>query len=143
MADLADLGDGLQDADLIVRGHDRDENRLIVDGTLQVFEINKPIGLHRQIGDAVAVLLEALAGVEDSLVLGDLRDDVIAALAIHLGNALDGEVVRLGCTRGEDDLFGGGADEFRDLLAGRFNRLLSLPAKGVIAAGMLPNFAVK
>ena len=49
--------------------------------------------------------------------LGGLGDDVVAALAVHLGYALDGEVVGLGGSGGEDDLFGGGSDELGDLLA--------------------------
>jgi hypothetical protein len=69
------------------------------------------------------------------LVLGDLGDDVVAALAVHLGDALDGQVVALGGAGGEDDLLGGGADQPRNLLARRFHGLLRLPSKGVVAAG--------
>ena len=93
VAELADLANGLDDADFVVGVHDGDEDGLVVDGALQVFEIDEAVGLHGQIGDAVALLLELLAGVEDGLVLGDLGDDVVAALAVHLGDALDGEVV--------------------------------------------------
>ena len=135
VADLADLADGLQDADFVVGGHDGDEDGLVVDGALQVFDIDEAVSLYRQIGDAIAVLFEALAGVEDGLVLGDLGDDVVAALAVHLGDALDGEVVALGGAGGEDDLLGGGADELGDLLAGDLDGLLGLPAEGVVAAG--------
>jgi len=62
-------------------------------------------------------------------VLGDLGDDVVAALAIHLCDALDGEVVRLGCARGEDDLLRRCANELGDLLARGFDSLLGLPTK--------------
>ncbi len=96
VAELADLGDRLNHADLVVRIHDRDQDRLVVDGALQVFEIDQPIRLHRQIGHAVALLLQPLAGIEHSLVLGHLGDDVVAALAVHLRDALDREIVRLG-----------------------------------------------
>ncbi len=92
VAELADLGDGLDDADLVVRVHDADEDGLVVHGALQVFDVDEAVGLHGQVGDAVAGLFEALAGVERGLVLGDLGDDVVAALAVHLGDALDGEV---------------------------------------------------
>ena len=94
MAELADFADGLQHADLVVGGHDGDQDGLVVHGALQVFEIDQAVGLHRQIGDAVAVLFQALAGVQHGLVLGDLGDDVVAALAVHLRDALDGQVVR-------------------------------------------------
>ena len=95
VAEFADLADGLDDADLVVGVHDADEDGVVVHGALEVFDVDQAVSLHGQIGDAVAVLLEALAGVEHGLVLGDLGDDVVAALAVHLGDALDGEIVRL------------------------------------------------
>ena len=111
------------------------QNRLVVHGALQVFEIDQPVGLHRQIGHAIAVLLKPLAGVEHRLVLGHLGDDVVAALAIHLRDALDGQVVALGGAGGKDDLLGGCADQLGNLLARRLDGLLRLPSKGVVAAG--------
>ena len=44
---------------------------LSVIAALQLVEADAAVLLHRQIGDAVAVLLEALARVDDRLVLGD------------------------------------------------------------------------
>ena len=103
--------DGLDDADFVVGVHDGDEDGLVGafgdDGALEVVEVDEAVGLDGQVGDDVAHLLELLAGVEDGLVLGDLGDDVVAALAVHLGDALDGEVVGLGGAGGEDDLLGG------------------------------------
>ncbi len=133
--ELADLGDGLQHADLVVGGHDRDQDGLVVHGALQVVEIDQAVFLHRQVGDAVAVLLQALAGVEHGLVLGDRGDDVIALLAVHLGDALDGEVVALGGAGGEDDFFRGRADQLGDALARRFHAFFGRPSERVIAAG--------
>ena len=118
-----------------------DQNGLVVDGALQVFEIDQPISFHRQIRDAIAILLKPLARIENSLVLCHLRDDVVAALAVHLRDALDGQVVRLRGARGEDDLFRGGADELCNLLARRFNSLLRFPAKGVVAARRVAKLA--
>ncbi len=80
----------------LLAGMMRDQDGLVVHGALQVVEIDAAVLLHRQIGDAEAVLLQPLAGVEHGLVLGGLGDDVVALLAIHLGHALDGEVVALG-----------------------------------------------
>ena len=135
VTELADFGDRLDDADLVVGEHDRDQDGLVVHRPLQVVEVDQAVGLHRQIGDAIAVFLEALAGIEHRLVLGDLGDDVVAALPVHLGDALDREVVALGRAGGEDDLLGGRADQLGDLFAGGFDALLGLPAKGVVAAG--------
>ena len=69
------------------------------------------------------------------LVLGGRRDDVVALFGIHLGHALDRQIVRFGGAAGEDDLFGGGADQVRDLLARFLDRFLGFPAEAVIAAG--------
>ena len=113
----------------------RDQDRLVVHGALQVVEIDQAVLLHRHVGDAVAVLLQALAGVEHGLVLGDRGDDVVALLAVHLGDALDGEVVALGGAGGEDDFFGGRADQLGDALARGLHALFGGPAEGVIAAG--------
>ena len=119
----------LQHTNLIVRSHDGDQDCLVIDRALQIVEVNQTIFLHRQIGHAIAVLFEALAGVEHSFVLGDGRDDVIALLAIHFGNTFDREIVAFGGARGEDNLFRGGADQFGNPLARSFNRLFAGPSK--------------
>ena len=121
----------------------RDEDGLVVHGALQVFEVDEAVGLHRQIGHAVAVLLQPLAGVEHGLVLGHLGDDVVAALAVHLGDALDGEVVALGRAGGEDDLLGRRADELGDLLARLLHGLLRFPAEEWLRLAALPNLPVR
>src|SRR5258708_35714458 len=97
-------------------------------------EIDAPVLLHRQIRDACAVLLEALAGVMHGLVLGHARDDVIALLAVHLGGALDRKVVGLGRAAREDNLLRIGADEIRDLLSRLFDGLFGGPPERMIAA---------
>ena len=135
MAQRADLADRLQHADLVVGGHDGDQDRLVIHGALQIVEIDAAVLLHRQIGHAEAVLLQPLAGVEHGLVLGRLGDDVVALLAIHLGDALDGKVVALGGAGGEDDFFRGRADQLGDPLARLLDRLLGHPAELMIAAG--------
>ena len=91
---------------------------------------------HRQVGDLEALPLEPLAGVEDWPCARSPGDDVVALLPVHLGHALDREVVGLGAAGGEDDLLGiAGADELGDLLAGLLDGRLGLPAERVVAAG--------
>src|SRR5581483_3701103 len=135
VTELADLPPGLQHANLVVGRHDGDENRLVVDGALQVVKIDQPIFLDGKVGDAVAVFLQALASVEHRLVLGHGGDDVIALFAIHLGDTLDGQVVALGRARREDNFFGSCADQLRDLLTRRFYARFRGPTRGVVAAG--------
>ena len=134
-ADFADFGDGLEHADFVVGVHDGDENRLIGDRFPQHVEIDQAVALHRQIGDPIAVLFELLAGIENGFVLGGGGDDVVAFFGIHLGHALDGEVVRFGGAAGEDDFARRGADQIGNLLARFIHRLLGHPAELVIAAG--------
>ena len=132
--DLANFPPRLQDADFIVCGHDRDQDRLVVDRALQIFQIHQTIFLHRQISHAVAILLKPLAGVEHRLVFGHGGDDVVAFLAVHLGDALDRQVVALRRTRGKDDLLRGRADQFGDLLASLFHGFFRCPSKGMVPA---------
>ena len=63
------------------------------------------------------------------------RDDVVALLAIHLGDALDRQVVGLGRAAREDDLLRVRADEIGNLLARLLDRLFGLPAERMVAAG--------
>ena len=51
LGDPADLFDRLYGADLIVRMHDRDENRLLGDRPGYILGIDQPLFVRRQIGD--------------------------------------------------------------------------------------------
>src|SRR5271166_6410904 len=89
VTDYANLADRLLRADLVVGGHDADQNGLIIHGPLEIVEIDATVLLNREIGHTETVLLQTLAGVEHSLVFDRLRDDVVALLAIHFGDALE------------------------------------------------------
>ncbi len=136
-AQLADLPDGLNDANFVVGVHDAHQDGFAVQGTLQVFDIDQAIGLDRQVGDPVAGLLQPLAGIQGGLVLGHLGNDVVATLAVHLGNTLDGQIGAFGGSGGEDDLLGGRTDQLGNLFASLLDALLGLPAEGVVSAGRI------
>ena len=140
VADLADLGHRLDHADFVVGVHDADQDGLVGDGVAQLIEIDQAVLLQRQIGDAAAMLFELLAGIENGLVLGRRRDDVVALFGVHLGHALDRQVVRFGGAAGEHDLFRVGADQVGDLLAGVVDGLFRLPSERVVAAGRIAEF---
>ena len=135
VAQRANLANGLQRANLVVGGHDRHQDGLVIHGALQVVEIDAAVLLHRQVGDAESVLLQALAGVEHRFVLDGLGDDVIALFLVHLGDALDGKVVALGGAGGKDDFLRGRADQLGDAFARLLHRLLGHPSKLMVAAG--------
>jgi len=135
MTELSDFANRLQNADLIVRRHDRNQDRFAGHRVLQLVHVDQPVGLHRQIGHAESVFLQALAGIQHALVLGHLSDDVVALLAIHLGHALDRKVVAFGGAGGEHNLFRSRANQFGYLAASLFHRLLGHPTELMIAAG--------
>ena len=133
--DLADFRDGLNHADFVVGVHDGDQDGLGRDGAAQIVEIDAAVFLHRQIGDFVAVFFEALTGIEHGLVLGHLRDDVVALFAIHFRGAFDGQVGRFRGAAGENDFFRRGVDQLGDLAARVFHGFFGYPAEFVVAAG--------
>ena len=110
LAELADLLDRLERADLIVGRHDADQDGLIGHRLGDLLGGHLAVLVDRQKGDLVAVALEPLARVDDGLVLGHLGDDVVPLLFVHRRDALDGEIVALGGAAGEDNLLGAGAD---------------------------------
>src|SRR6267378_1614304 len=134
LGNLADFRHGIDDANLVVGIHDGDENCFRRDGFTHVFRVDAAIALYRQVGDFVAVLFEALAGVEYSFVLNGLGDDMVALFAVHFRDALDHQVVGLGRTAGKDDFLGRGADQRSDLGARVLHRFFAGPAERVIAA---------
>ncbi len=134
LGNLADFLDRIDDADLIVGVHDGDQNRLRRDRLADVLGIDAAIPLHRQIGHLIAVLFQPLARVQHRFVFNRLSDDVVALFAVHLGNALDHQVVGFRCAAGKDDFFRRSADQRGNLRARDFDGLFASPAKRVIAA---------
>src|SRR5262249_56194569 len=83
----------------------------------------------------VSVALEAAADGQARPLLDGGRDDVVALLPVHLGDALDREIDRLGPAGREDQLLGvAGADDLRDLLTGAVDGVLGLPAERMVPA---------
>jgi hypothetical protein len=67
-AHAADLGEGLNDADLVVDGHDGDEDGLGAHGGLEIVEGDEAIALDGEVGDVEALLLHGAGRVEDAFV---------------------------------------------------------------------------
>ena len=66
---VRDLGDRLDRADLVVRQHDRDQDRLVGDRRVDVVGIDPTIAVDRQLDDLEAELLEVADGVADGVML--------------------------------------------------------------------------
>ena len=146
MAERTDLGHLADGADLVVRPHDRDEDRVLAHRLCDHRASDHTIGRRREEGDIEAFVLKPLARVEHGLVLVRRGDDVaaslraIGALRIHASGALDREVVRLGRAARPDDLLGRRADERCGLLAGEVDGVLRFPAELVVAARGVAEF---
>ena len=132
---LADGGNVLDDADLVVDVHDRDQDGVRPDGGLQVLQVDQAVFLHIQQRHLEALALQLAHGVERGLVLGLDGDEVATALLVEVGGTLEREVDRLGGTRGPDQLARITVDQRRDFGTRFLHGLLGLPAIGVAARG--------
>src|SRR6266568_61370 len=133
-ADLADLGDRLDHADLVVHHHHRHEDGIGAEGRLEFVQVEQAVLLRIEVGRHEALALELAHRVEHRLVLGLHRDDVLALALVEIRRALDGEVVAFGRARGPDDLLGIGVQQRGDVLARFLDRFLRFPAERMRAA---------
>ena len=93
-------------------------------------------GIDRHLGHLEAVLGQVLDRVHDRGVLDGGDDEVVALAVVGVGEALDGEVGRLGAAGGEDEvLLALGVDHGGELLAGFLKTLAHLEAVAVEAGG--------
>ena len=104
-------------------------------------QINQAVLADAEIRYLAAALLELLARVEHGLVLRHDRDDVVAALGVHLRDAFDRKVVGFRRATGEDDFFRVCRNQFRDLLPRTIYGLLRFPPERVVAAGRVAELA--
>ncbi len=137
-ADGADLPDGLNSPDLVVRVHDRDEDRPVRDGGPDIVGIDEAGAVHRNGSHFQPMPLQELGRVENRVVLDGGGDDVAALLLEGDADADEGLIVGLGATAGEDDLLRIGPEQVCDVAAGRLHPLGRLPAGGVQARRIAP-----
>src|SRR5665213_1171134 len=118
LGDTTDFGHRMNRADLVVGIHQRDQNGLVGNRRADCVRVNHAVLIDRQISDdRLAGALERTATVENRLMLGYTRDDVVALVLVKIDDALDGEVVGLGRAAGENDFLGLGVDQRRNLIA--------------------------
>ena len=128
----ADLADRVDRADLVVRRHDGDQDRPIGQGIGHGFGRDPAVLVALDDRDLPALAGPAACiGSRTALCSADGRDEVVPLPLGGLGQSLDGEVIRFGRARGEDDLPALGADRPRHLLPGELDRLLGLPPESV------------
>jgi hypothetical protein len=131
----SDLGERLDDSDLVVRVHDRHEERPGVERRAKRTEVDEPPGVDGKSGDAEPLFLQGTARIEHRLVLRATHHDVIPALPVGAGDTEQRQVVRLGGTRREDDLARRRADQCGNAAARPIHPFLRPPPVCVGAAG--------
>ena len=137
-AEGADLGDGLDGADLVVGEHDGDEAGVVAQGVRDILDPDDAVGVRVEQGDLVALLLQAVQRVEDGVVLELGGDDMLLPFpGAEAGRGDDGLVIGLAAAGGEDDLLRVGVNVVRDGLTGGLEGFLRLLAEG-IEAGRVP-----
>ena len=123
-----DLVKRLNDANLVMRRHDRHQKRAVGDRFGESIDRDKAARLDRQIGHSKTFALQRGGAFEHAFVLGRHCDQVIPNLVAdgmrprEMRRAFEREVVRLGRTRGEHDFARIGADQPRHLATRRLDR---------------------
>ena len=139
-ANLADFGQRLDDADLVVGQHHRDEQRVVAERRGQRLGI-EPAGVRTGCRlDAQNRHFETPASqpgerIEHRFMFGGDRDEMIAAPPAAFGYAPDCQIVAFGGTAGEDNLARAGADGRGDSGPGIVDGIFCLPAENVAGAG--------
>ena len=103
LAQSADGADRLKRADLIIGGHDADQDGPRRQGLRNLLDRYAAVSVHRQDRELKSLAAEAAQRIEDGLVLGGGRDEMIAVWPVERGDALEGEIVAFGGAAGEDD----------------------------------------
>ena len=97
VAEGADLADGVKGTDLVIGGHDRDEESLIGEGLCHLVGADGAVLVDGEDGEFDrAVAGQGFEGVEDGLVLGGGGDDVISAAFAGGDGTLERQVVGFG-----------------------------------------------
>ena len=131
----ADRRDRLQHADLVVGGHDADEDGVRAERGVHRRGIDEPAGVDAEPRHLDRpVRFERGADVEHRGVLGRQGHDVASAGAERAHRAGDRQVVRLGGAAREDDVARPRADQRGDLTARVLDRLARRPAEGMLRA---------
>ena len=133
----ADLGDGLDGADLVVGKHDGDEAGVVPQGVRHVLDKDDAVGVRVEERDLEALLLEAVQGMEDGVVLKHGGDDMpLPFPGAEAGRGDDGLVIGLAAAGGEGDLLRVGVEVMGNGLTGGLQGLLRLLAEGIETGGV-------
>ena len=131
---LRDARQRLQDADLVVGGHDRHQPGVGPQRALDVGRVAQAVRPRRHARHLDALAFEAAARIEHRVVLGGHRHDVQRPARVRRRHAPQREVVGFGGAAREADLPRVGADQAGHLPARGGHRVAGGPAERVVAA---------
>ena len=134
-ANIAQRGQVLHHANLIIDQHHRSQNGVRANRSQKGIKVEQAVFKRGQIGDFKPVAFELAAGVEHGLVFGFDRNQVLALGLVKICRAFNRQIIGLGRARGPDDFFGVAVDQLGDFGAGIFNRCFGFPTIGMAAAG--------
>ena len=133
-ANLTDLSNRLDGADLIVGGHDRDKTGVLADRLFQLIQTDDAILVNGQESDLKAVFFELVQRVQNRVVLKRARNDVRFTLLLSVeSGGQERLIVRFTAAGGEDNLSRICVDNSGDFLTRDFKLFLCLLADGVQA----------
>ena len=140
MAQFANGWNFIDGSNFIVGPHDGNQNCVGANFFGDHVYGDHTVGGRLQVGDIKAFLLKSLAWIKHGLVFVKCGDNVAATslsfwfFGVHVGRALDGQVVAFGGATCENNFLGVGANQRGGLLARFLNGFLGFPTKGVVAA---------
>ena len=129
MAERANLRDGFERADFVVRRHHADQHGVRAQGVLHLLDGHEAVRIHREIRHLPTLRFQPLAGVQDGVMLNLRGDDVSALLLMRKRRALERPVVALRSARGEIDFLRAAPQCRCDLPPRALDRLFRIPPR--------------
>jgi len=103
VAECANLRDGFERADFVVRRHHADQHGIRAQGVLHLRGSHEAVRIHREIRHLPTLRFQPLAGVQNGVMLNLRGDDMLPLLLMRKRRALERPVVALRPARGEID----------------------------------------
>ena len=129
------LGDGLEDSNLSVRGQHRDQNGVIPNRFEHILGPDDAVGIGEYNRLQKPIPFQGLDGHDHRGVFDRCGHQVFSFTGLGVSYPLDGQVVGLGGPRGKDDLVGTGVDQIRQVPAGLLDRLSRAESPVVVGTG--------
>lgn len=135
MCDRGKLGNGLDDAGLVIREHDANQFCVRADGGLQGGWFDEALRSAGEAGYFYVLFCEGFRSAQDGVVL-DAGGDEVSGFRCTFHGSEESEIIAFGATGGEDDLGGAAMEDAGDGVAGVVDGRASVLALLVDGAGV-------